>query len=140
VFGVLIGDEPVPASVTNRLRGHRAVVILVPSTPAATHVEEVIDDQALTIVVAVTVTAHDLATWGRLRIEVGSKTDHASPIDVAGIERVIQRPTVRTSAEDTISSGTADGIALREGRGGSHQSCAPIVSGLPVTRCIAGAG
>src|SRR3954451_6221123 len=92
VFGVLIGEHLVPASVTDRLRGHGAVVVLVPDPAAAAGIEDVIDDEALAVRVAIAVASGDLAARGWLGFEGGSRTDHASPIDVAGIQPV-QRPT-----------------------------------------------
>src|SRR4051794_15729546 len=92
VFGVLIGQHFAPASVTDRLHGHGAVVVLVPGPAAAAGVEDVIDDEPLAVRVAVAVASDDLAARGSLRFERGSRTDHASPIEVAEIEPV-QRPT-----------------------------------------------
>src|SRR3954466_15291508 len=81
VFGMLIGEHLAPASVTDRLRGHGAVVVLVPGPAAPAHIEEVIDDETLVVRVAVAVAPDGLATRGRLGFEGGSGTDHASPID-----------------------------------------------------------
>jgi hypothetical protein len=82
---MLIGEQFVPAPVMDRLCGDCAVVVLVPGSAATTRVEEVKDDEALVVPVSVAVTTDELAARRQLRLESGSRTDHASPIDVEGI-------------------------------------------------------
>ena len=99
VVATLTVGSAASASVADRLGVDGAVVVLVPGASAATCVVEDVDDEALVVVVAVAVTAHDPAARGRFGIEGASRSNHASPIHVEGIERVLQRPTAPTPAE-----------------------------------------
>ena len=72
MLGVLVEDDLVPASVPDRLRGHRAVVVLTPGPAAAAGIGEVIYDETLAVRVAVTVASDGLATRSLLGFEGGS--------------------------------------------------------------------
>src|SRR5215218_9880518 len=76
VFGVLVREHLVPATVAYRLGGNRAVVIFVTDQAAAAFEIQVVDDEADGVVIPVTRTTDDLAAWGRLGIKRGASANH----------------------------------------------------------------